>query len=135
MATEPVVTIVDSRGRTVCRLRKYAAPAMVESEVRVMGERIHSPAPPAEGQPTWQVLSKPQSRKSRRQADLALAQDNVDIAIVHAPPTSWRTVDGRRALTLPGLTIRWERLTQILDTLAEHDIERITIEQLRARLR
>jgi hypothetical protein len=39
--------------------------------------------------------------------------------------------DDRQALTLPGLTLRWEKVTPALDKLAEHGVPTITIDQLR----
>jgi len=32
---------------------------------------------------------------------------------------------------VPGLTLRWEKLPPILDRLAEHNIRRLTVTQLR----
>jgi hypothetical protein len=43
--------------------------------------------------------------------------------------------DGRLVLEVPGLTLRWENVTPILDRLAENDIPTLTVDQLRACVR
>jgi hypothetical protein len=43
--------------------------------------------------------------------------------------------DGRFVLELPGLTLRWEKVTRVLDKLAEHKVPTITIDQLRGSIR
>jgi hypothetical protein len=72
----------------------------------------------------WAVAVKPRSRKM----------------LMHNRPQPTQTPgryltqlpDGRRELQLPGLTLRWEKVTPILDKLAEHDVTTpLTIDQLR----
>jgi hypothetical protein len=39
--------------------------------------------------------------------------------------------DGRQVLELRGLTLRWEKVTPVLDKLAEHNVPTLTVDQLR----
>jgi hypothetical protein len=71
----------------------------------------------------WGIVVKPRSQKvlmhNRRQPT-----DTPDRYLKQLP-------DGRRNLELPGLTLRWEKVTAALDKLAEHNVLTLTIDGLR----
>jgi hypothetical protein len=50
------------------------------------------------------------------------------------PPYQWglvRLADGRLILQAPGLTLHWEKVTPVLDRLAETSRTRLTVRELR----
>lgn len=127
------ITIVDHRGRTVCQFNKRVLAAT--DEIWIDGKRY--PAEPAGTDPCWFVdSSKPPSRASDKRGQAALARDGADV-MHHGGKSRLRSVEdsGRRVLELPGLTLRWEKVTPVLDRLtaqsAEHDTLTLTIDQLR----
>jgi hypothetical protein len=71
----------------------------------------------------WGVAVKPRSRKM----------------LMHNRPQPTQTQDrylkqlpdGRHVLELPDLTLRWEKVTPVLDKLAEHDVPKLTVDDLR----
>jgi hypothetical protein len=79
---------------------------------------------------SWDVAVKPASTK-------VLAHPDKPRPVDKDTPARYlkQLPDGRRELELRGLTLRWEKVTPILDRLAENDIRAITIDQLRACLR
>lgn len=113
MTDDPVITIVDHRGRTVRRFRRDMT------------------------DPTgWVVAPPPRSKKSQRRGETAVARDGYDATMRHASPTGVANLDGGRSVVhLPGLTLRGERLIPILNRLAENGITRLTIDQLRECIR
>jgi hypothetical protein len=71
----------------------------------------------------WGVAVKPRSQK-------ALAHERrqpTDTPAHYLKQLS----DGRAVLELPGLTLRWERVTPVLDKLIEHGVPTLTIDGLR----
>lgn len=126
MTDDPMVKIVDHRGRTVATFVKVVRPATNEMWV---GD-THIPAQPAGTEPEWHVAGRPWSEKSKRQAEIRRQKNGID---VNPPsPKRLRTVDGhRQVLELPGLTMRWERVTPILDRLWENGIAKLTVDQFR----
>jgi hypothetical protein len=71
----------------------------------------------------WGVALKPRSQKM--------------LAHIRRQPTDTparylkQLPDGRRVLELPRLTLRWEKVTPVLDKLAEHNVATIGIDRLR----
>lgn len=109
------IKLVDERGRTVCVFGWY--------------KHMQGPLPPwATGEECWIPENKPQSDHQRRQIlDAAVEYDPT-----HKTPSRMKhRPDGGFDLLLPGLTLRWEKVGPVLDRLAEHNIERLTIAQLR----
>lgn len=102
------IKLVDHRGRTVFSFVK-----------RAYGDDG--------GCDDWGVVVKPRSRKvlahSRRQPT-----QTPDRYLKYLPD------EDRYVLEVPGLTARWEKVTAVLDKLAEHDVPTISIDQLRARI-
>jgi hypothetical protein len=99
------IKLLDSGGRTVLSFMKRA---YCEEGVWTADE--------------WGIAVKPRSQKM----------------LMHNRPQSTETPDrylkqrdGRLVLELPGLTLRWEKVTPVLDKLAEHGVATITIDQLR----
>jgi hypothetical protein len=124
--TDPTITVVDGRGRTVETFVKIVRAATNEMWV---GD-THFPAQPAGTEPEWHVAGRPWSEKSKRQSEIRWKKNGIDVN--PRSPKRLHTVDGhRQVLELPGLTMRWEKVTPILDRLWEHGITRLTIDQLR----
>jgi hypothetical protein len=101
------IKLVDSQGRTVLSFvqRSYCDEGVWTSD-------------------DWSVSVKPRSPKM----------------LAHERPQPTQTPDcylkylpdeDRYVLTLPGLTIRWDKVTPALDKLAEHGVPKLTIDQLR----
>lgn len=109
------VKLVDDRGRTLCVLA-WDAGGEITDNVVIPGKE---PSPPAFIEPQWRVRWKPQSAKSRRHSEGQLAEDNISMIPGHAI-TKLPTVlhEGRRYLAVPGLYVRWEKVTAALDALA-----------------
>jgi len=78
----------------------------------------------------WTLESRPQSRKGQRHGAESMAQHNFDVPR-HAPRPFKILDDGRWVLELRGLTLRWERVTAVLDKLAAADIDTLTVDALR----
>ncbi len=89
------VRLVDEKGRTLARFRK---------------ETHFDKAMRPESTTAWSAASKPLSDNFLDSDKLASAQ--------RLPGIPVRTVNGRRYLRLPGLTLRWEKVTAALDRLA-----------------
>jgi len=120
------IKVVDGQGRTVCRFRKMTY--------------FDASMQPQKTEP-WGAESKPISEKWLG-ADPATPSHQARLA---APPVRC-TAAGRRYLELPGLTLRWERVTPVLERIAAalnlvdssgvvllHDLDAaaLTIDQLR----
>jgi hypothetical protein len=99
------ITLTDARNRTICKFVKERP----DSEWFV-SDRLYGVQP----------YSLP--------AHLAPSTRTGDLPSAHL----LRLPEGRDVLEVPGLTLRWEKLPAILDRLAEHDIRRLTVAQLRA---
>lgn len=98
MAVKPTVKLTDHRGRTLC--------AFVWTEDTE--------------EPRWKIDGKPQGRKGQRRSTARMAEHGVDFPIPHAGdrPDIWRD-DHPVRLEVPGLTLRWDTVTAVLDVLAE----------------
>jgi hypothetical protein len=72
----------------------------------------------------WSVAVKPRSQKTlahnRRQPT-----QTPDRYLKYLPD------EDRKVLELPELTLRWEKVTPVLDKLAEHNVATISIDRLR----
>jgi hypothetical protein len=101
------IKLVDHRGRTVLTFVK----------------RVFRDGEVCSSDDDWGVAVKPRSQKmlmhSRRQPTQTPAR------------YLKRRPDGRQVLELPALTLRWEKVTPVLDKLAEHNWVRLTVDQLR----
>jgi hypothetical protein len=75
----------------------------------------------------WGIAVKPRSQKASMH-DRRQPTDTPARYLKQLP-------DGRKVLELPGLTLRWEKVTPVLDKLAEHDVLTLTVDQLRACVR
>jgi hypothetical protein len=101
------IKLVDHRGRTVLSFvkRAYCDGGVWTSD-------------------DWDVTVKPRSRKMLMHSRTQPTQTG-DRYLKKLP-------DGRLELELPGLTLRWEKVTPVLDKLVEHGVTTpLTIDQLR----
>ncbi len=94
------IKVVDDQGRTVCRFRKTSY--------------FDASMQPQETQP-WDAESKPMSGKWLM-ADPAASAPSHKGRLAKIPVR--RNDDGRRYLELPGLTLKWEKVTPVLDRIA-----------------
>ena len=125
------IKLVDEGGRTLCVFTWQPPQGDRPEDVIIPGvPREMMPATPGR----WMAQQKPPSKKANRHISAEL---NVGVS---APkhPTPVPVVFGNGApvrLELPGLTLRWDRLTPILDKLAEHmtggDTVSLTVSELR----
>jgi hypothetical protein len=74
----------------------------------------------------WSVAVKPRSRKMLAH-ERSQPTQTPDRYLKYLPD------EDRYVLELPGLTRRWEKVTPVLDKLAEHDVSEISIDGLRNR--
>lgn len=74
----------------------------------------------------WLPEGKPISRRQESQHEVSLAEHGVSV-FKYGPP---RLSDGR--LEIPGLVLRWEKVTSVLDQLAAAGISTCSVEQLRS---
>jgi hypothetical protein len=106
------ITLTDDRGRTVCKFVK---------------EKPDS---------NWCVSDGPGRRKHKHIERLTeLARQGKEFPPMRrghlTPAHLTRLPDGRCYLEVPDLYLRWEKVTPVLDRLAEHNHWRITIAALR----
>ena len=101
------IKLVDAVGRTVL---SFAQRAYCDDGVWTSDE--------------WGIAVKPRSRK-------ALAHERRQQTQTPDDYLKYLPDEGRYVLTLPGLTLRWERVTPVLDKLIEHGVPTLTIDQLR----
>ncbi|HEY1838605.1 MAG TPA: hypothetical protein VGG53_00015 [Mycobacterium sp.] len=112
----PKIKLVDGGGRTVCVFGWY--------------KHMQGTLPPwAAGEECfWIPENRPQSGKQRRQ----MSDAAVKYSSEHKTPSRMqRSPDGRFYLVLPGLTLRWEKVVRVLDQLAENNLERLAVAELR----
>jgi hypothetical protein len=72
----------------------------------------------------WGVAVKPRSKKM-------LKHDRPQPTQTPQQYLTYLPDEDRYVLKLPGLTLRWEKVTPVLDELAEHNVTTVTVEQLR----
>lgn len=97
------------------------------------------------GEPRW--IGEPKHHKSQKyrryiEAQLQANPDFSEITPPGSPVPQPVEYDGRGRpvrVVLPGLTLRWEKVTKILETLASNfpdaDTLRLTVDELRGRVR
>jgi hypothetical protein len=132
------VKLVDHQGRPLCVL-EWDVGGEFRDDVRVLGEESTEPAARMI-HPHWRVRPKPQSRKSKQHSDSQLREHNISMTPAgHSPKLPARYLDGHIAyLDLPGLTVRWEKVEAVLETVAEdfpgHRAITLTLKEFRRRL-
>jgi hypothetical protein len=122
------IKVVDAEGRTVCVFDRMAASEATQIEIG--GKVVEQPAM----EERWMATHKPYSRKSQGYIDAEAAAHGIwmerrKLQTTH--PVRFDSDSNPLRLELPGLTLRWEKVTRALDKLAENGIPEITVEQLR----
>jgi hypothetical protein len=124
LADWPTIRIVDHKRKTVCecvRLRLYDAQGNWNGEEK------------------WGVEHKPERRKAKQRLfEYLPKRDHVRVEhSVHDRPNplKYLPAEDRHVLELPGLTLRWEKVTPVLDKLADHNVTTLTVDELRGCIR
>lgn len=135
-----VVRLVDEEQRTVCVFKWH------EYTVEEWQQVYPGGIPP---QPQWLLARKPPSRNAVRHAAAAAERRGLDPSTRYPHgsygsaskgPRHWFTDTGqvRRGadlFTVPGLSLRWDKVVAALDVLAEalpgHDVVTLTVAQFR----
>ncbi|MCV7005666.1 hypothetical protein [Mycobacterium gordonae] len=122
------IKLVDDIGKTVCAFVKFVV------DEQWGDEWLSEPFPGRidNSMAAWRIEGKPLSRRARQRSDAILASGGTDIYSPRPPVRAIPTDDGYRwVLELPGLTLRWERVMPVLESLAERT-DTLTVTQLRA---
>lgn len=117
----PRIKIVDHSGKTVCIFGRVTS-------IDAWGN--------LKGTEEWGVEQKPMRQKAERQTQKYL-DDHGGFRVgpsghERPSPLEYLATEDRYVLQLPGLALRWEKVTPVLDKLAQHGIATRTVEQLRA---
>jgi hypothetical protein len=121
------IKLIDDRGRTVCVFEWFARLEMTLPDGSTDVSEAH-----------WMAISKPTNRKRERHIMAEIEADTFSIPRrSNSPPHSVQFQENRPTrLVVPGLILRWEKVTAVLDKLAaqfaEHDTLTLTINQLRS---
>jgi hypothetical protein len=125
------IKVLDENGHTVAvfgRLAPYAPPTQHEVDGKVVAI--------AAMEARWMAMPKPDSKQSRRHIDAQLDAHGIWTPPQYPTSAPHKVVRFDKdsnpvRVELPGLTLRWEKVTAVLDTLAENGIREITLTQLR----
>lgn len=120
------IKVVDEDGRTVTVFERV--PSTEATQMHIGGQTIDIPGM----KERWMTVQKPNSRRSQQYIDAELAAQGVHVP-KQGPPHKVRFDRDANPIKveLPGLTLRWEKVTAVLDRLAENGITEITLDQLR----
>lgn len=133
----PTIKLVDDRGRTVCVFRQTPAHGRAVTPDEARGGVSALPAMAGRGGPYWTVVDKPLSRKLKRHIQPQLdTEGHASIPKLGGPKNDPVTYEAGLPVRLdvPGLSLRWERVVDILDSLAADGKETLTVTQFRRRV-
>lgn len=123
------IKIVDDRGHTVCIFGRL--PAIEAGRMTVVDKEIEYPAMPER----WMTMPKPFNRRRELRNEAELTEHNIWVnRHPVARPVRFNESAEPTRLELPGLTLRWHKVTAILDRLAENfegDTLTLTVDQFR----
>lgn len=127
----PQIKVVDERGRTITVFGRLSADEATQV-INKDGQLVDVPAM----EEHWMTMPKPRSRASQQHVDAELAANSIWVArrgTGHRHPVRFDQAETPNPVRveLPGLTLRWEKVTAILDRLSANGINQITLNQLR----
>ncbi|CQD11914.1 hypothetical protein BN1232_02246 [Mycobacterium lentiflavum] len=120
------IKVIDDAGHTVTVFERV--PASEATQMELGGKVVDIPAV----EERWMSVQKPDSRRSQRYIDADLTALGIHVP-KQGPPRKVKFDKDANPIKveLPGLTLRWEKVTAVLDRLAENGITEITLAQLR----
>lgn len=133
----PTIKLVDERGRKVCAFRQTPAHGHAVTPDEARGGVSYTPAMAGRGGPYWTVVDNPLSRKLKRHIQPQLdVEGHALIPRLGGPRNDPVTYEAGLPVLLdvPGLSLRWEKVVDVLNSLAAEDDMVITVKEFRRRV-